>query len=229
MAGVASCAARRGAGLSDDRERALSPYERIKKGILAGTFPPEFVLAETALAELCGVSRTPIREALGRLLQDGLVTRTDRGMAVRARTPEEILDIYETRIALEGTAARMAALRHTRIDRSRLERLRALAEEADETDGQALADRNRELHRGVWMASHNLALIDLLERLDLHLLRYPITTLTSPGRWAEALREHQELLSAVFERDAAKAQEIAEHHFVTARDIRLSLWDNNIV
>jgi DNA-binding GntR family transcriptional regulator len=206
-----------------------SPYERIKRGILDGSFPPGVPLVEATLAELCGVSRTPIREALNRLERDGVVNRTDRGMAVRERTPEEILDIYEARIALEATAARIAALRHTHLDQVRMERLIKLCEESDPSDGQVLADRNREFHRGVWHASHNHAVIDLLDRLDLHLLRYPVTTLTAPGRWEQALREHRLLLDAIVARDAESAKKIAEGHFTTARDIRLALWEQSIV
>jgi DNA-binding GntR family transcriptional regulator len=212
----------------DQRGRLQTPYDRIKGGILDGTFQPDSSLAETALAEWCGVSRTPIREALGRLEQDGLVEKTERGMTVRSRTPEEILDIYETRIALEATAARMAAVRHTRLDVARLERLMTLCQQADVSDGQALADRNREFHRGVWLASHNSPLLDLLDRLDLHLLRYPITTLTAPGRWSQALDEHQQLLNAILAGDEAKAQSLAEHHFSTARDIRLRLFEESM-
>jgi DNA-binding GntR family transcriptional regulator len=202
----------------------------IKQAILDGTFQPGFALVESTVAEWCGVSRTPVREALTRLEQDGLVNRTERRMAVRERTPEEILDIYETRIALEATAARVAAERHTAIDRARLERALALADELDESSpGQLRADRNREFHRTVWRASRNEPLIDLLDRLNLHLLRYPITTLTAPGRWDESLREHHALVTAILARDTAKAQKLAEKHFTTARDIRLALWDENIV
>lgn len=219
--------------MGDNRRRvspqAESPYERIKQAILDGTFEPGFALVESAVAEWCGVSRTPVREALSRLEQDGLVNRTERGMTVRLRTPEEILDIYEVRIDLETTAARMAAIRHTRLDQVRLERLTALAESSDESDGQALAVRNREFHRGVWLASHNEALIDLLDRLNLHLLRYPITTLTAPQRWEDALREHRELVAAIVARDSKRAEEVAKHHFIVARDIRLSLWEQNLV
>jgi DNA-binding GntR family transcriptional regulator len=206
-----------------------SPYERIKQGILDGTFAPGVALVESTLAEWCGVSRTPIREALSRLERDGVVNKTDRGMTVRERTPEEILDIYEARIALEATAARLAATRYTYIDQIRLERLMTLAEESDTSQGQLLADRNREFHRGIWQASHNQTLIDLLERLDLHLLRYPVTTLTAPGRWEQALQEHRDLVAAIVSRDPAGAQKVAEDHFTAARDIRLALWKQSIV
>jgi DNA-binding GntR family transcriptional regulator len=211
-----------------DPLRAMSPYDRIKQAILDGTFAPGFALVELSVAEWCGVSRTPIREALLRLEQDGLVNKTERGMIVRERTPEEILDIYEVRISLEATAARIAAERHTVLDRVRLERLTTRVEETEGPLGQTHADRNRDFHRGIWLASHNESLIDLLDRLNLHLLRYPITTLTAPGRWDESIREHRELVGAILARDSVAAQDIAQRHFTTARDIRLAVWEDNI-
>jgi DNA-binding GntR family transcriptional regulator len=212
-----------------DPLRALSPYERIKQAILDGTFQPGFALVELTVAEWCGVSRTPIREALLRLEQDGLVNKSERGMIVRERTPEEVLDIYEVRISLEVAAARIASERHTLLDRVRLERLMTRVEETDGPLGQLHADRNRDFHRGIWLASHNESLIDLLDRLNLHLLRYPLTTLTAPGRWKESLEEHRELVAAILAREPVRAQEIAQRHFTTARDIRLALWEDNII
>lgn len=206
----------------------MTPYDKIKGGIQDGTFEPGDQLIESAMAEWCGVSRTPVREALTRLQHDGLVLKTARGMIVRERTPEEILDIYETRIALEALAARLAAERHTPMDRRRLTRLRTLLEES-ETDFAGRVDRNREFHHGVWMASHNQSLIDLLDRLNMHLLRYPMTTLASPGRWEQTVQEHRELLDAIFDRDAERAQKITEAHFTEARDLRLSMWEQNII
>lgn len=212
----------------DGNTRRMTPYERIKTAILDGTFQPGEALVESSVADWCGVSRTPVREALTRLEQDGLVARTDRGVIVRERTPEEILDIYEVRIALETVAARMAAERATELDRVRLERLCSLAEQADPNDGDDLASRNRAFHRGVVAASHNQSLIDVLNRLDMHLLRYPATTLLYPGRWETALVEHRDLVAAIAARDADRAAELASHHFTTARDVRLTLWETEL-
>lgn len=214
--------------VEDGATRPMTPYERIKQAILDGTFGPGASLVESSVAEWCGVSRTPVREALTRLEQDGLVSRTDRGLVVRERTPEEILDIYEVRIALETVAAQMAAERATALDKVRLERLCVLAEEADPTDGVALAARNRDFHQGIVRASHNESLIDVLHRLDMHLLRYPATTLTYPGRWEEALVEHRNLVEAIANRDVETAASLARHHFTTARDVRLLLWEEEL-
>lgn len=207
--------------------KAAPPYERIKAAIGNGTFPPGHPLVESTVAEWCGVSRTPVREALTRLFQDGLVTKTDRGMVVREQSPEEILDIYETRISLEATAARLAAERYGSVDRVRLERMAKLCEEAGDSP-DLNAERNRDFHNAIWIASHNDSLVDLLERLNLHLLRYPNTTLAAPGRWKESLEEHGEMVAAILDRDSQLAQKLAEQHFTRARDIRLQQLEQSI-
>ncbi|MFD5497133.1 GntR family transcriptional regulator [Streptomyces sp. NPDC127091] len=81
---------------------AGSHYARIRKIILDGQSPPGTVLIPTGLSTQFNVSRTPVREALIRLEQEGLVTRATRGYVVRTRTPQEILEICEARIALES-------------------------------------------------------------------------------------------------------------------------------
>lgn len=205
----------------------ISPYQRIKEAILDASLLPGQQLVEATLADWCGVSRTPVREALLRLEQDGMVERSERGLIVRQRSPEQILDIYETRIVLEASAAKFAAERHSRLDQIRLERLLHEHAELRSEDATARAQMNREFHQGVWMASHNDALIDLLSRMDLHLARYPETTLAYPGRWEQALVEHGDLVTAILQRDTASASQIAEMHFVAARDIRLALWESD--
>lgn len=201
------------------------PYERIKTAIFDSTLEPGQPLVEKSIAEWCGVSRTPVREALLRLEQDGVVVRGPRGLIVRERSPEEILDLYETRIVLEATAARVAAERHTRLDRIRLEQLLEETSVEDEQDGAEMARLNRRFHEGIWNASHNAPLLDLLTRLNFHLARYPATTLRYPGRWEEGLREHGMLIQAILEKDTDRASELAERHFTAALDIRLKLWE----
>lgn len=205
--------------------RRITPYERLKQAIIEGELEPGEQLVEMALAEWCQVSRTPIREALSRLEQDGLVEHSDRGLVVRRRSAEEILDIYETRIVLEATAARMAAERRTDYD---VRVLRRLIEHSRQVtaDDDSKVDLNRQFHRAVWHASHNESLRDLLERLDPHLARYPATTLSYPGRWEEAKSEHIATVDAIEARDAARAYDITLAHFSKARDIRLRLWED---
>jgi DNA-binding GntR family transcriptional regulator len=202
-----------------------SPYERIKEAIMSGELTPGEQLVESWLAEWCQVSRTPIREALMRLEQDGLVTRGDHGLVVRDSSPGEILDLYETRVVLERRAAIVAAERRTSHDLSAIRRAEEQRMKVGVDDPHGMAASNREFHRCVWRASHDGSLIDLLERLDMHLGRYPATTLTYPGRLAESHDEHLALIAALEKRQAKRAGDISAAHFAAARDIRLRLWE----
>jgi DNA-binding GntR family transcriptional regulator len=204
--------------------RKPSPYERLTQAIVTGELVSGQPLVETALAEWCQVSRTPVREALTRLEQDGLIVRSDRGLVVRERTPEEILDIYDTRIVLEGMAARVAAVRRSHLDLLSLRRIVERLSNVDASDTAAMAEGNREFHRAVWRASHNESLTDLLRRQDLHLARFPSATLSQPGRWAESIEEHREMLDAIERQDVRHAAELATAHFTKARELRLALW-----
>ncbi len=210
--------------------QSVTPYDRIKQAILDGELLPGQPLTEQSLAEWCGVSRTPIREALVALAQDGMIERRNRAFFVRERSPEEILDIYDVRITLEASAARLAAERYNKIDRIRIEQALAACKELPaDADGAALAQANRVFHHAIQTAAHSQALDDLLTRLNLHLARYPATTLTSPGRWQSALVEHAELTEAILGNDADRAARIAEEHFTEARDIRLALWEQDTI
>src|SRR6201999_224911 len=106
-----------------------------------------------------------------RLEQDGLVVRSDHGLTVRVRTPEATLDVYETRIVLECAAARMAADRRTDQDVRRLKWTLDSGDRIEVSDRPGLVEANLLFHRPVWRATHNESLIDLLERLRLHLTR----------------------------------------------------------
>jgi len=203
----------------------ITPYQRLREAIRSGDLRPGQQLVESTLAEWCEVSRTPIREALSKLQHDGLVERSERGLVVRERGPEEVLDLYETRITLEGTAARLAAERRSAHDLMLLRRALTRLDQVTEGDVDAMVNGNRQFHTAVWRASRNVSLIDLLERLDLHLARYPATTLASPGRWGRSNEQHRLLVDAIEARDSDTAEKVAIEHFTDARDIRLSLFD----
>jgi DNA-binding GntR family transcriptional regulator len=205
-----------------------SVYDVLRQSILRGDIGPGAPLTESVLAATYDVSRTPVREALLRLEQDGVVRRTDRGLVVRERSPEEILDIYETRIVLEQTVARVAAERRTSMDLLTLRKHAQLSNHASPENVAQVVDTNRDFHRSIWRASRNEPLTDVLQRLELHVARYPATTLSHPGRLEQANRQHDEIVAAIERRDGDTAAEIAAQHFRDARDIRLELWEKDL-
>lgn len=198
-----------------------SVYDLIREAILTGALAPGQTLSENALAERFGASRTPVREALHRLEIEQLVERASRSVHVRETSPEEILDIYYVRISLEGAAAKGAAERASELDIARLKVAAQNLKEATSPGERALT--NRLFHEAMWSASHSPTLIDLLERLNVHLIRYPRTTFEREERWRDAVREHDQILEAVTNRDGASARQLAEAHMTAAREVRLQM------
>jgi DNA-binding GntR family transcriptional regulator len=203
----------------------MGVYEQLRESIVEGRLHPGESLVEATLAATYGVSRTPVREALTRLQHDGLIHRGDRGLVVRESSPEEILDIYDTRVILEAQAARLAAKRRSEFDLARIRNEQERMHECltKKSPPGECAQQNRTFHRAVWRASGSGSLIDLLERLNTLLGRYPATTLASPGRLEAANAEHNQIIEAIADGDAELAAEVATRHFLAARDIRLQL------
>jgi DNA-binding GntR family transcriptional regulator len=191
--------------------------------VLEGELRPGEILVESTLSKRFGVSRTPIREALRMLEQDGVLERVNRGIRVRQTSPEEVLEIYGVRTILEAAAARDAAVRRTDYDLAILDRILRTMGEARTAPPQEMAAINRSFHRAIWQAARNRTLTDLLERLAVHLRRYPATTYLRSGRWEEALEEHRQLLEAIRQGDPEAAAKVAEKHMWAARDVRLDM------
>jgi DNA-binding GntR family transcriptional regulator len=200
-----------------------SLYHQLLEEVLEGDLRPGEVLVESTLGKRFGVSRTPIREALRMLEQDGVLERVNRGMRVRQTSSEEVLEIYGVRTILEAAAARDAANRRTDYDLASLDRILRTMSEAKTATPAEMAAINRSFHRAIWQAARNRTLSDLLERLAVHLRRYPATTYLRSGRWEEALEEHRQLLEAIRQRDGDGAAAVAEKHMWAARDVRLDM------
>lgn len=194
-------------------------YTRLRGEILDGTFPPGATLLETVLSERYGVSRTPMREALSRLAQDGLLVRSTKGFQVRRYTPEDILEIYEARIALETTSAALAAGRRTDFDLMRLSHL--VDERRTATDRTTFGKLNNRWHEALRAAAHNATITDLLERLDSLLTLYPHRKPFPPAGDRSA-EEHAEIVAAIEVRDGERAQALMRDHLRHMRDLRIA-------
>jgi DNA-binding GntR family transcriptional regulator len=149
-------------------------------------------------------------------------------MRVRQTSSEEVLEIYGVRAILEAAAARDAASRRTDYDLATLDRIFASMGEARTASPQEMAAINRSFHRAIWDAARNRTLADLLERLAVHLRRYPATTYLRPGRWDEALEEHRMVLEAIRDKDPDGAAAVAEKHMRASRDVRLDMIRNGL-
>ena len=137
---------------SDTRRSAERAYGMIRESVLSGVSPPGTHLAEETLAEMTGLSRTPVREALQRLASEGLVTNEPNGRCyVASFDTTEIQSIFEIRARLESYAAQLAAERRNAADLESLrainDRIEALGHIVSNEALVAFVDLNTQFHR----------------------------------------------------------------------------------
>ena len=195
-------------------------YEAIRSMILSGELPAGAQLAEEALAEKCGVSRTPVREALRRLESDLLVTRTDTQRSFVADwSIDDVADAFELRAMLEGKAARRAAERMTdqALERTcAANRQIGAAVRKGVPDVVGFLEGNREFHAIILEVAASRRLAALLGTL----VEQPVVWRTAHHYSREALLrsfgEHEELIAAFARRDGAWAEAIMTGHILRA-------------
>ncbi|WP_338743633.1 GntR family transcriptional regulator [Actinomadura luteofluorescens] len=201
-------------------------YARLRADILDGVHPPGARIGEAELAEATGSSRTPVREALRRLEVEGLVeVLPHRGARVPDWTPDDLEEIYDLRMLLEGAAARRAAARVTDADADRMDELCALMEAAVEPgagqDLDRVAELNAEFHDIVRSAAASGRLVSMLNAV----VQLPLVMRTfhrySPADLARSSAHHRELAAALRARDGTWAESVMRAHVLAAKAVLL--------
>jgi DNA-binding GntR family transcriptional regulator len=171
---------------------------------------------------MLGVSRTPVREALARLQERGLVEATPLGLMAAQLGHQQTLELYALRAVLEGAAARFAT---QHASESEILALRQPCAAFAEALGSAerLARLNRQFHLGIIEAAHNRYLKRALEDLHITLALLPSTTFTVAGRPEAVIVEHAAILEAIARRDADAAEAAARDHIRNAQVPRLQV------
>ncbi|SCL26497.1 transcriptional regulator, GntR family [Micromonospora rhizosphaerae] len=197
----------------------------LREAILDGALQPSAWLREDELARTLQVSRTPVREALRRLADEGLVIKTaHQGTVVASLSLEDILALYVVRENLEGVAGRLAAVRCTPellagLEASQ-ERLSLAVADGDTAE---LARENLEFHRLLRTAAGNPYLERFLTQVEHAVRRLPVSTFAKQGRPQAVLAEHQAIIDAIRARDGDAAEAAAKKHMHEARNVRLAL------
>ncbi len=195
-------------------------FHALRDAIIDGHLQPGAWLRQEALAQDLGVSQMPIREALKRLVAEGLAERIPyRGVRVVEFTPEDVVDIFALRLVLESRAVRFAAERISDADLGRLRH--NVREAAGYTAPEQMARRrqlNTEFHLTVCRASGRRYLVRQIETLWGW---FPSVMLyegmrrqedLAPARLKREGREHQAILAALERRDASLAEEETRRH-----------------
>ncbi len=203
-----------------EMEGRQAPRSRIAEGVHSylrakianGEIRPNEMLIEIEIAEELGVSRSPIREALQRLVSDGLVDLVRRRWIVHEFTESEIVEIYEVRAALERHAAKLAA---SAILPDQREELLGFREEFERHMQDGLVARvykNNEFHDAVIRCSNNQRLIRFATMNNTYHFNFNLASLYSAGNLLHSAQQHIELIDAIIAGEGDRAAVIAEQH-----------------
>lgn len=209
-------------GQIDGQSRVEYVYQALREAIQSGNLRPGMRLREEELAETLGVSRTPVREALGRLISRGLVElASGRGLVIAQLTSTKIIELYDLRAVLEGAAARFAA---EHASATEVSILRTLARQCGEAKTPMLAASwNLQFHRAMYEIARNRYLLPAITDLQDSVSLLAGTTLATSGRNAEVFREHEAIIDAVEARDLDAAEAAARTHVLNGKRVRLTL------
>jgi len=197
-------------------------FEIVREQIVNGSLPEDTPIRQDALASELGVSKIPLREALARLEQEGLLkSHANRGYFVQPMSSDQVDEIFALRLAIEPRAAAYAARRAKDEDRARATKAFDDLETAANTNLADVAMRNRDFHTALVRGGGKLLTTQLVERLAILAERYVIAHLQPAGRDARAHLEHRGLFDAWMARDGAQVEKRLKAHIQgTLTDLR---------
>lgn len=200
---------------------------RLRTMIVRGELAPGQSLGEADLSDALGISRTPLREALKQLASEGLVElRLNHSAVVAPFRRAELTELFEAVSGIERCAAELAALRMEPAD---MERLAALQDKIEWHHGRGelreYFQTNQQIHSMIVGFARNAVLKATHEALLARAERARFFALSVLGRWEESVREHQEILAALKERDASRAGQLLAHHVRRTGEIVVATLD----
>ena len=199
-------------------------YARLEEEILSGLVARGTALTEISLSKRLGVSRTPVRGALHRLAEDGLVEITpNRGAVVVGINAEDLVDIYNIRMRLEGLASALCAKKITKEELLEIEESIELSEfYIKKKDAEHIKELDTAFHSAIYRISGNRLLAKTLSELHKKIKAYRKLSLNVPGRLEKTLEEHREILKAIAEGDSERADRLTSLHIERALQNMLS-------
>lgn len=189
-------------------------FNTLRKAILRGDLKPNERLMELPLAKKLGVSRTPVREAIRKLELEGLVVMYPRrGAKVAQITVKSIRDVLEIRRVLEVLAVTKACKNITQEGIMQLRTaLKQFKDVINSEDLTKVAEADVKFHDTIYNATNNPKLIGILNNLREQMYRYRMEYIKDKTSHIMLVKEHEELVNAIVNRDVKNAAKIAEKH-----------------
>ena len=209
-----------------DRDRISSTslasevFDRLHSEILLGKLRPNQQLIEIDLAKRLQVSRTPVRESLQRLAAQGLIVSNRRRWQVYEHSQDEIREIYEARLALEGYATRLACERATDEQIAQIVELHGHRAEQIQVR-TTLVEANDRFHGLIAKSAGNARLSDLIERNRLYYFNNRVASLYDARDLLVFGEQHQAIVDALLKRDGDEAERVTRTHVQHALQLTL--------
>lgn len=193
-------------------------FERLEQDILSEKYRSGEILSELSLSKQLGVSRTPIREAVRRLEQENLIEYMPKGIKVLGISAEDVKDIFDVRLAIEGLAVKKSAEKVTDEQLKILEETVELQEfYTARNDADHIKNMDSRFHEKIYECCNSSTYSEILSLLHKKTQRYRMLSVENEQRAKEAVKEHRKILNALISRDGEKAKKLTEQHIINAK------------
>ena len=210
---------------SDRDSLRVQVFQELEERILSGEFHEGDMLNELKLSEELGVSRTPIREAIGKLEQEGLIQIIpNRGAAVVGVSGKDMEDIYTIRTHIEGLAARWTARNITDSEFRQLKDILDLQRfYLQRQDMEKVWEKDGEFHEMIHRLCKSNLLSKMLTSMHHYIARARKKTIENADRAEASVREHEAILNAIERRDEEASEKAMTDHIINAKNSFLSM------
>lgn len=200
-------------------------FEQLEYDILTGKYQKGEILSELHLSTELGVSRTPIREALKRLEQENIIADTGKGITVIGISYQDMLDMYDMRVCIEGLAAARAAqtvtdeVLHEMADVLDMQKYYIEKQENSGVDvSDKIKDADSKFHEVLYNNCGSSAFRDTLIHIHKKIIKYRKASVSKSSRARESYEEHMGIYNALCAHDAEKCRQITEAHVLSAKN-----------
>lgn len=195
-------------------------FSKLEKDILSGVYKQGDVISENKLATVFSVSRTPVREAIKRLEQEGLIEyTTNKSIKILSITTNDVLDVYDIRLKIEADAVIKASNNMTSEDYKNISRIVDLQEfYSQKHDAENMNGEDSNFHLEIYKLSGSPIYENILAELHKKIQRYRQVSQADKTRSAKTISEHRAILEAMRKKDVSLIIELTNNHIINAKN-----------
>jgi len=202
-------------------------FDSLKQAIIRGHISPGEWLVESHIAETLGISRTPVREAIHKLEREGFIEQQPRGgFTVLGLNQDDIEETFGIRSVLEGYAARLAAIKHSREELAPLDKkIEEFQKCLEKNRLDKLAQINTDFHDLLYALSKSPKLVNMISVLREQIYRYRQMILKKAKMARISNDDHRQMMTFIRKRDADGVEQLVRTHILRGKKVVLEEFD----